>query len=118
MNCLYCQAATLEYSPNDNRSSFLCQNCNARFQCICGAISCITWSDIIIGDKHYSVKLYPDPMLTGNAPMFVVYYAIIETSLSGIPIYNWQDLLRFDFIPQGWTPQNIKEKIKHHLVYL
>jgi hypothetical protein len=26
--------------------------------------------------------------------------------------------MRLDFIPQGWTPQNVAQKIKEHLPFL
>jgi hypothetical protein len=107
----------IETKIDDNAAEDWCPYCGARFQYLCGATLNITWGDIVIDDKHYFVKVYPNIEMTGNAPQFIVYYAE-EINLHGIPGLEWHDLLRLDFIPTGWTPQNIKQKIKEHLPFL
>src|SRR5271154_3437156 len=112
MNCLYCQRTISTHMLDHTRMDFNCNHCNANFNCISGVIISILWRNIKIDGREYCVKMYPGP--TGNAPSFIIYY--IKKGGSGLS--SWCDLLRFDFIPQNWTPQNIAQKIKELLPYL
>ena len=71
----------------------------------------MSW-DVRVLDYHYFIKIYDG--VTSNAPEFVIYY---ETKNEEGLAY-WEELIRWDFIPESWTPQNVEHKLKLYLPFL
>ena len=116
MNCLYCQQycsiSHTGISPaNSKIFTANCLSCYVSFSFFDSVeteIAIIAWTNL----NKYFVKIYPGP--TGNAPLFIVYYS--KTLSDGTR--EWYDMIRFNFIPPDWTPQNAAEKIQSLKVFL
>jgi hypothetical protein len=85
-----------------------CDPCKAIFRMSGEEYFSITWLSVRSNNRKYDIKLYPG--ITGNAPEFVVYSTDDDKS--------WKNVMRLDFIPQDWTPQNAADKLKTALLFL
>jgi hypothetical protein len=121
MNCHYCQQPCTLITPGGDYSGvdpklirWECQNgCRANFRFLKdGGLVSITWSRIIVNANEYFVKFYPG--VTGNAPEFTISF--YTTNDEGK--HYWQEIIRWDFIPESWTPQNVAHKLKLYLIFL
>lgn len=121
MKCLYCPNE-FEIKIHDPQSkSRHCTLCNVAYYLNDDyEIMTIIWMKIIIKEKIYAIKIYPGPY-TGNAPEFIISYFEGETiCLEGSPVKigEWYEILRWDFIPKNWTPQNVQERLINYLPFL
>ena len=71
------------------------------------------WKDIKIKNRAYLVKLYDGE--TGNAPQFIVYAGCTD---DWGDFDDWEEIIRWDFIPESWSPQNIEEHLAKLLTFL
>lgn len=117
MNCHYCQQPCTPLDAWKNIKLF-------RWECEngCGTVFLLRddnklistiWKDVCIRDKHYSVKIYDG--ITGNAPQCIISYYIDNVSGS---IGRWEEIIRWNFVPKSWTPQNVKQKLSTYLLFL
>jgi hypothetical protein len=114
MNCYYCHKPCLQTPTLDEASHLTywkCQNgCSANFNNLeDGRSWCITWGDICLSEHYYFIKLYSG--VTANGPTFIVSCTVKD------PVH-WTEIIRWDFIPESWTPQNVREKLKTFLPFI
>jgi hypothetical protein len=114
MKCYYCdQECILIYGELDKIIRWACEPCDANFRFLKeGGLLYISWKNIWVNNTQYFIKLYCG--VTGNAPEFVInFYTQNESGK-----HYWEELIRWDFIPESWTPQNATEKLKTFLPFI
>ncbi len=113
MKCQYCQQDCQQVLEPSKLTRWECEPCGANFRYAeWGGLITITWKGIYVNGHQYFIKSYSG--ITGNAPEFVVYW---QTTNSEGKTY-WEEVVRFDFIPDNWTPQNVADKLKAYLPFL
>jgi hypothetical protein len=124
MKCLYCQQDLLDipyeskdrefFNPRYAISKAICQSCQVVFRFNPQNIISITWSNIKVKDKIYSIKIWDPGELDQES--FSVFYGSYDLNsdqdYSILPL-----LIKFDFIP-NWIPQNIINKLLTFLPFI
>jgi len=115
MNCDYCNLECIDHSAESTNKivRFECQPCGATFRFLReGGLLYVTWKNVYLADRRYLIKLYDG--VTGNAPTFLIYFLVKNAEY----LLHWEELVRWDFIPESWTPQNVQDKLRLYLPFL
>lgn len=122
MNCLYCQTQL----EKEGEQVFRCLDCHSFYQTITGTDSIddvyrVEWHQFEFNQKRYmvNVHLHTEPKIHITSPMFAVYsyYADPPSGPQGQQAAGWREVMKLDFVP-NWTPHNIIQKLKMHLVFI
>lgn len=122
MKCKYClRQCYSEISPDDGVNWIECGSTalpegKVRHRCdhcwVTYRAHYQVWKDIKIKGRSYLVKLYDGD--TGNAPQFIVS-AYTKDDWGD---FHWDEIIRWDFIPEAWSPQNIEDHLSKLLTFL